>query len=189
MLEAIAKNWWVMLIRGIAAVVFGILAFTWPGITLTVLIILFGAYALIDGISAVGFGVTSYRTDRSWWEMMLVGVLGIIAGIVAFLYPGMTAVALLVVIGVWAVIRGIFEIIAAIRLRQVIAHEWLLGIAGILSIAFGVIILARPLIGALAVVWLIGFWALLFGVAAIALSLRLQRVKHRLETHPTVPPM
>jgi uncharacterized membrane protein HdeD (DUF308 family) len=180
MLQDIASNWWVLLIRGIAAIAFGIAAFSWPGITLAVLVILYGVYALLDGVAAIGFGVANHSTHQSWWEMIFVGALGIIAGIVTLLWPGLTVVVLLAVIGIWAIVRGIVEIVAAVRLRKMIAHEWLLAAAGVLSITFGVIVLARPLIGALAIVWLTGFGALLFGVTAVALSLRLQRVNHRL---------
>jgi uncharacterized membrane protein HdeD (DUF308 family) len=186
MLQALARNWWVLLIRGIAAILFGILAFTWPGITLAVLVILYGIYALIDGASAIGLGMASFRRDRSWWEMVSLGILGVAAGIITFMWPGITTIALLVIIAVYAIVRGVLEIVAAIRLRKVIPHEWLLALAGVLSIIFGVIMLARPLIGALAIVWLIGFWAILFGVTAVALSLRLYTFKKQLEpTSPT----
>ena len=190
MLEAIAKNWWALLIRGIAAIMFGIVAFMWPGITLTALVLLFGMYALIDGLSAIRFGAASYqRSESSWWEMMLVGVLGVFVAIITFLWPGITAMALLVVIGIWAIVRGIMEIAAAIRLRKVLTHEWLLALAGVLSIVAGIIILARPQLGALAIVWLIGFWAILVGIIATILAFRLLGIKHRLEKLPTIPTM
>lgn len=189
MLQEIAGNWWVLLIRGIAAILLGIFAFTWPGITLAILVIMFGIYALLDGVSAIGFGFANYRTDNSWWEMGLIGLLGILAGIITLIWPGITLIALLVVIGVWAIIRGVVEIFAAIRLRKMIAHEWLLILAGVLSMVFGAIVLLRPWMGAMAIVWLTGVWAILFGITAIALSVRLNRVKHRLEAGPTSSPM
>lgn len=182
MLQDIVHNWWVLLIRGIAAIIFGIMAFSWPGITLAVLVILYGAYALVDGVSAIGFGIANHKTQHSWWEMILIGVLGIIAGLIALIWPGLTVIALLTLLGVWAIFRGIIEIVAAVRLRKLIAHEWLLAIGGILSIAFGVIILARPLVGALVVVWITGFAALLFGATAVALSFRLHRLVNVLTT-------
>ena len=152
--------------RDLLAILFGIMAFVWPGITLFALVVLFGAYALLDGITAIVLGIAA-RTERSgdtpvrreWWAMILVGVLGIAAGIITF-WPGITAFALLIVIAVTAIVRGIAEVIAAIRLRKYIEHEWLLGFAGVISIAFGVVLLARPAIGALAVVWAIGAWAM-----------------------------
>jgi len=159
----------------------------WPGITLTALVLLFGMYALIDGLSAIRFGAAGYRTESSWWEMMLVGILGVLVAIVTFLWPGITAMALLVVIGVWAIVRGIMEIAAAIHLRKVLTHEWLLALTGVLSIVAGIIILARPKLGALAIVWLIGFWAILVGIVATILAFRLLNVKHRLEKLPTMP--
>jgi uncharacterized membrane protein HdeD (DUF308 family) len=194
MLYSIARNWWLLLIRGIFAVLFGLVAFIWPAITLYALVVLYGAYALMDGIAAVIFGIGA-RVDKSadapaprgWWGMVLVGVLGIAAGILTFLWPGITAVALLIVIAVTAIVRGAAEIAAAIRLRKYIEHEWLLGLAGALSIVFGVVLIARPQIGALAVIWTIGAWAMVFGIMAIVLSLRLRAAKMRLEGGGTRP--
>ncbi|HOA75447.1 MAG TPA: HdeD family acid-resistance protein [Phycisphaerae bacterium] len=188
MLYAIARNWWMLLIRGIAAIVFGVLAFFWPGITLLVLVLLFAAYALVDGVTAIGLAAVGRTGERAWWEMMLVGILGVAAGIIAFVWPGLTAFVLLLVIAFWAIARGIFEIAAAIQLRKALTNEWLLILAGALSILFGVLLLFWPAAGALAVVWMIGIYAILLGVVSIALSLRLHHVKDRLEaTTPTSP--
>lgn len=190
MLLSVTRSWWVLLIRGIAAILFGILAFSMPGLTLFALVALYGAYALVDGIAAISMGIASRgqptsagvgETRRSWGGMIAVGVLGILAGIVTFVWPGMTALALLVIIAVTSIVRGIAEIAAAIRLRKLIEHEWLLGFAGVLSIAFGVVLLARPVVGALAVVWLIGAWALLFGFVTTVLAFRLRAHRNRLE--------
>ncbi|HON68581.1 MAG TPA: HdeD family acid-resistance protein [Phycisphaerae bacterium] len=177
-----------LLIRGIAAIVFGVLAFFWPGITLLVLVLLFAAYALVDGVTAIGLAAVGRTGERAWWEMMLVGILGVAAGIIAFVWPGLTAFVLLLVIAFWAIARGIFEIAAAIQLRKALTNEWLLILAGALSILFGVLLLFWPAAGALAVVWMIGIYAILLGVVSIALSLRLHHVKDRLEaTTPTSP--
>jgi uncharacterized membrane protein HdeD (DUF308 family) len=185
MLLSIERNWWVLLLRGIFAILFGVMAFAWPGITLWALVILYGVYALLDGITAVGLGFAAHGeaqgAGRAWWEMVLVGALGIAAGIVTFVWPGVTATALLIIIAAWAIVRGIAEIVAAIRLRKMIEHEWMLGFAGLLSVAFGVILLARPVAGALAMVWVIGAWAILFGIVAIVLSLKLRARKNRRE--------
>ncbi|MFO0590556.1 MAG: HdeD family acid-resistance protein [Polyangiaceae bacterium] len=178
---AIARNWWVLLLRGVLALALGILAFAWPGMTLFVLVALFGAYMLVDGVAAIALGVGARHEGRNWWEMALVGALGIAAGVVAFFWPGITALALVVIIGVAAIVRGVVEIGAAIRLRRLIEHEWLLGLAGVVSIAFGVLLLMRPGIGMLALLWWFGIWAMVFGVVAIAQSLRLLSVKNRLE--------
>lgn len=189
MLQAIVRNWWVLLVRGLAAILFGILAFVWPGITLLVLILLFAAYALVDGVSAIALAVAGRSADRSWWEMLLVGILGVAAGVIAFMWPGVTAAALLILIAAWAIARGIFEIAAAVKLRKVLEHEWLLIVAGVLSVLFGIALLVWPAAGALTVVWLIGIYAILFGVVAVAESLRLHSIKTRTEgTTRGVPP-
>ncbi len=181
MLAAICDRWWVLLIRGMCAVLFGAIAFASPGLTLWALILLFAVYALIDGISGVilGFGAAG---GRPWWEMILLGLLGVIAGVLAFLWPGLTAVVLLYVIGFWAIVKGVLEISAAIKLRKVLEHEWWLILSGLLSIAFGAILFARPGAGALAMVLVIGAYAVVVGVMMIALSLRLRSLRGKLAT-------
>lgn len=182
MLLAIVRNWWVLLVRGICAVLFGLLAFSWPGLTLFVLVLLYGAYALADGITAIALAFASGRHDgRMWWQMLIVGLLGIAAGVVTFAWPGVTALVLLVLIACWAIVRGIFEIAAAIRLRKVIEHEWMLAAAGVLSVLFGIVLLARPGPGALALIWVIGAFALIWGAVAIGLSFKLRGLKVRWE--------
>jgi uncharacterized membrane protein HdeD (DUF308 family) len=173
--NALAKNWWVLLIRGLLAVMFGILAFVLPGLTLLMLVLLYGIYALADGLTAVWVGGRS----RAWW-FLLVGVLGIIVGILTFIYPGITTVALLYLIAAWAVVRGIFEIIAAIQLRKEISNEWMLILGGILSILFGVVLIVNPTAGALAMIWVIGAYALVFGLIMIVLAFRLRGLPERL---------
>jgi uncharacterized membrane protein HdeD (DUF308 family) len=177
MLSTIVQLWWVLLLRGSGATLFGVFAIVWPGVTLWLLIIVFGAYALVDGMAGIALGITGRVNGRSWWEMILLGLLGVLAGVVAFLWPGLTAVILLLIIASWAIIRGILEIIAAIKLRKVIDGEWLLILSGLLSVAFGVLLFLRPGVGALAVMWLIGIYMIVFGITAIVLSLRLRRSK------------
>ena len=174
MREHLARNWWMLAIRGLAGVLFGLSAFFWPGITLAVLIMLFGAYAIVDGAFAIG-AAFRYRTENgSWWALLLEGVLSVIAGLVAFAMPGITAIALVYVIAFWAIATGIFEIVAAVRLRREMEGEWLLALTGVLSIALGVIMVVRPGTGALALVWLIGAYALVFGALLLALAFRLR---------------
>ena len=182
MLLGLTKRWWVLLLNGLAAIAFGVIAFTRPGITLFALVFLFGIYAFLDGITAISASLAA-RTQRgqSWWQMLLIGILGILAGFTSFMWPHITAVALLLVIGVWAIIRGVLEIIAAIELRKVIEHEWMLGLAGVASLLFGAILLARPGVGALAMVWMIGAFALVHGVLLVAFSFRVKAMKSRLE--------
>jgi uncharacterized membrane protein HdeD (DUF308 family) len=175
-LEAFAKNWWVLLIRGILAVLFAVMAFTFPGLTLVTLVLLYGVYAFADGLTAIWVGGTA----RAWWFVLL-GILGVGVGICTFIYPGITAVALLYLIAAWAVVRGVFEIVTAIQLRKEISNEWLLVIAGVLSVLFGVALVANPAAGALAVVWIIGTYALIFGLMMIALAFRLRGLSRRSE--------
>jgi uncharacterized membrane protein HdeD (DUF308 family) len=174
MITAVARNWWVFLVRGLAAILFGILAFLWPGITLFVLVLFWGAYALVDGIFALIAAFSGQAAQQRWWVLLLEGLLGIAAGIVTFLWPGMTAIALLYLIAAWAIVGGVLEIAAAIRLRQEIEGEWLLALSGVASIIFGVLMVIWPGAGALAVVWLIAGYAIVFGVLMIALAFRLR---------------
>ena len=174
MITMLARNWWVLAIRGVAAILFGVGAFLWPEITLTVLVLLFGAYALVDGIFAVVAGISVRKEQERWWMMVLEGLAGIVIGVLTFLWPGVTALVLLFFIAAWAIITGIFEIAAAIRLRKEIEGELLMGLAGLASVIFGVLLIVQPAAGAFAVVWLIGAYALLFGVLLIILALRLR---------------
>ncbi|WP_288132077.1 HdeD family acid-resistance protein [Microbulbifer sp.] len=179
MLRLMADNWWVALLRGLFAVLFGVLTFVWPGITLLSLIILFGAYTLVDGVVAI-YGAIQGRGQASksslWW-LLFVGITGIAAGILTFFYPQVTGLVLVVFIGAWALVRGIFEIIGAVRLRKEIDHEWLLICAGVLSVIFGLVLLMKPGAGALALLWLIGGYAILFGLILVWLAFRLRRLK------------
>jgi uncharacterized membrane protein HdeD (DUF308 family) len=168
-LEIFARNWWALLIRGILAVLFAVLAFTRPDVTLVTLVLLYGVYALADGLTALYVGGIARA-----WSFLLSGVLGVIVGIYTFFYPGITAVALLYLIAAWAIIRGVFDIVTAIQLRKETSNEWAMILAGILSIIFGVALVANPAAGALAVVWIIGIYALVFGLMMIVLAFRLR---------------
>src|SRR5215467_9512450 len=117
MIEALKRGWWLLVLRGVCAVLFGILTFVWPGITLVTLVLLFGAYALIDGVLALIKAVTD-RSAEGWWALLIEGLAGILFGILTFAYPGITAQVLLYLIGAWAIVTGIFEIVAALRLRE-----------------------------------------------------------------------
>lgn len=176
-LETLARYWWAFILRGVVAILFGIAAWVWPGLTLTALIILFGAYALVDGIFAVVAGILSARENRRWWTEVLVGVAGIVAGIATWVWPGLTALALLYLIAAWAIASGVFEIAAAIELRRVIDNEWALGIGGALSILFGLLLILFPGSGALGLLWLVGAYAILFGIALIVLGWRLRGLR------------
>jgi uncharacterized membrane protein HdeD (DUF308 family) len=175
-------NWWAFVLRGIFAIIFGVLTFLWPGMALLTLVLLFGAYAIVDGVFNI---VASFRAtgagQQRWWVLLLEGIVSIIAGLVAFFMPGLTALALLYLIAAWAVVTGALEIAAAIRLRRQIRGEWLLALAGVLSIVFGVLLFLFPGPGALAVVLWIGAYAIAFGVLLIVLGVRLRRWERSVE--------
>jgi len=174
-----ARNWWAVLIRGIAAVIFGILALILPGLTLRVLVALFGAYALVDGVFSIVAAVRAIERRRSFGWLLFEGIVGIIAGLLTFFYPGLTALVLLYFIAAWAILTGISEIVEAIELRQRIHNEWLLVLGGVASIIFGILLFLFPGGGALTIIWLIGIYAIIFGVLLIGLSLRLRGMHER----------
>jgi uncharacterized membrane protein HdeD (DUF308 family) len=174
MLIVFTSSWWSLVLRGIAAILFGVLAFIWPHITLTALVFLFGAYALVDGAFAIAAGIRSHGENKRWWMLLLEGLLSLAAGVIAFLVPAITAWALLILIAAWAIGTGVFQIVAAIQLRKQITGEWLLVLAGIFSLIFGFALLFNPTAGALAVVWLIGVYSIIFGVLLVALGVKLK---------------
>jgi len=174
----LSRNWWVFLLRGILAVIFGILALIWPGTTLLTLIILFGAYALVDGIFAIIAGVAGYGTTERWWAEVIEGVLGMVIGLMTLLWPGATALVVLYFIAAWAIVTGILEIAAAIQMRRYISGEWLLFLSGAVSVLFGVLLFIFPEAGALSLIAFIGAFAILFGILLIVLALRLRSLPH-----------
>jgi len=175
LVRTLAERWWVWLLRGIVAILFGVLAFTQPGMTLRTLVLFYGAFVLVDGASAVAVG---FMTKT--WGLIVSGILGILAGILTFAYPGITELVLLYIIASWALLTGILEIIAAVQFRKEIQGEWVLGINGALSILIGLWMVARPGAGLLSIVWLIGCYATLFGIVMIALAFRLKGLGKRL---------
>lgn len=173
--DLLARNWWLLALRGLAGVLFGILAFIWPGITLVALVFLFGAFALVNGILSLILAWNAPKGFPRFGSLILGGILGIAAGIITFFLPGITALGLLIMIAAWAIATGILEIVAAINLRKVITNEWLWVLAGILSVIFGVLLLLQPAAGALVLVWWIGAYALVFGIVLMILAFRLRR--------------
>jgi uncharacterized membrane protein HdeD (DUF308 family) len=170
--SALSLGWWRLLLRGLAAIAFGILTWYQPGISLATLILLFGFYSLADGILATWTAFAGRKDDNAWWALLFSGLVGIGVGIVTFTSPGVTALALLFYIAIWAISRGVLEIVAAIRLRKEIEGEWLLILGGLASVLFGAILIARPGAGALAIIWLIATYAVLFGIIMVALAFR-----------------
>ncbi len=173
-IEAFAANWWAVALRGVAAIVFGVLTFAWPGITLVALVLLFGAYALVEGIFNVVAAVMRRGREQPWWMLLAEGLVSIAAGLITFSWPGITALVLLYVIAFWAVVTGVLEIVAAVRLRQRIAGEMWLAVSGVLSVVFGVLVALMPGAGALAVVFWIGAYAIVFGALLLGLAFRLR---------------
>ena len=175
MVETLAHNWWTYVLRGVAAIIFGLLAYFWPAITFAVLVLFFGAYALWDGVFAL---INAFRTggDRRW-ALILEGIAGIAAGLITFFWTGAASLALLLVIGAWAIVTGIFEIVAAIRLRKEIEGEWLLLLSGVVSVLFGIAVAIWPAAGLVAVTWMIGAYAIIFGVLLIVLGFRLRTIR------------
>lgn len=176
----LATNWWAVALRGVAAIIFGILTFAFPGITLELLVLWFGVYAIFDGIFNLLAAWRHPDPAQRWWVLAIEGIVGIAAGGLTFIWPAITAVVLLFLIAVWAIVTGILEIAAAVRLRRAIAGEWLLALMGVLSVFFGFLLILAPVAGALAVVWWIGAYALLFGILMVALALRLRALTPRI---------
>lgn len=174
MLHALARNWWTWLVRGIAAVIFGILAWLWPGATWVAIAILFGAYALVDGIFAIIATFRAAETQQRWWPFLIEGIVGILIAAITFYDIRITLLALYWTIAAWAFLTGIFEIVAGVQLRKHIANEIWLIVGGIASIAFGALMIWFPLAGALAIIWLISAYAIVFGIIMIGFALRLR---------------
>jgi uncharacterized membrane protein HdeD (DUF308 family) len=172
--STLSRNWWLLVLRGVVAIVFGVLAWAEPGITLAALVLLFGAYSMADGILCLWTAIAGPKGHEYWWLVLLQGLVGIGIGLLSFFAPGITALALLFYIAIWAIATGTLEIAAAIRLRKEIDNEWLLLLAGLASVAFGVVLAAQPAAGALAVLWLIGSYAILFGVLLLILAFKVR---------------
>jgi uncharacterized membrane protein HdeD (DUF308 family) len=180
MMVVLAHNWWALVLRGVFAILFGVMAFAWPGITLGAMVLLYGAYALIDGVFAIVAAVTGRRQGMPWWALLIEGIAGIAIGVMTFAWPGITALVLLCLIAAWATVTGVFEIIAAIQLRKEIRGEWILALSGVLSILLGVLLVSRPTVGLLWIVWMTGAYAIVFGSLLLTLGFRLRRVSRDL---------
>lgn len=178
MLRALSESWWLFLVRGIIAVLFGLAAIVWPELTITTLVIVFGAYAVIDGVIAIIGGFQSRDGNDQWWVYVLIGLAGIIVGIWAMLFPGLTAIGLLYFIAAWLLITGVLQIIYAIRVRREISNEWLLVLSGVLSTILGIVFMIFPGSGAISLIWVIGFYAIFFGGMLVVLAFRLRGLKN-----------
>ena len=178
---------WMLMLRGVAALVFGVLALVWPDLTLIWFVAMFAVFALFTGGASIVAALKSRRVDRRWWLPLLLGVVSVVAGIAALVYPGLTTLVLALVMGANAIVTGALDIAIAMRLRRVLRGGWLMALSGIVSILFGVLVFAFPGAGALAMVWLISFYALATGALLLGLGWRMRRVAHEGHTPHPVP--
>ncbi len=174
MIQVLAKNWRALELRGALTIIFGLIALFLPGITLLAMVLVFGIYAFGEGMLLLYMSFNRRNTD--WWVTLLQGLVGVGAGIVTFAWPAITAVTLLVIIALWALVTGILEIVGAIRLRKEIRGEWLLVLSGVLSLVFAYILLRNPAAGALALVWVIGVYAVVFGILMMGLGIKVRKM-------------
>ena len=174
LLHTLSRYWWLVLLRGIAFIVFGVLAFMWPGLTLVTLVLFWGAFALVDGVLALAQAIMGGSMGPRWW-LALIGVAGIAAGILTFMWPALTALLLLTFIACWAIVLGVFQIAGAIKLRKEIDNEWTLILGGVLSVLFGLVLLIAPGPGAVGLIWVIASYAVVFGVLLVMLAFRLKK--------------
>jgi uncharacterized membrane protein HdeD (DUF308 family) len=175
MLEMLSHNWWMLLVRGFAAILLGLSALLLPGITLNVLVTVFAAYLFVDGFFLIASAITRRAYSR-WWLTLLEGVLGIGAGIAAFMFPGATVLTFFYIVAAWAIITGAFQVVNAIELRRQIDNEWWMILGGAISILWGGLLLARPAEGILTLLWLFGVAAIIFGVMLALLAFRVRRI-------------
>jgi len=182
MLDMLGRKWWLYVVRGALAIVFGLLALIWPDQIKLALVLVFGIYAMADGIFSVTTGIVTAPYFKHWWAVLLEGIAGILVGAVTFINPNITGFALLFLFAAWAVVTGAFEIVAAIQLRRLIVGEWALILSGLLSIILGVLLFVFPAAGVVSLVWVIGIYAVLFGTTMIILAIRLRGLWHELES-------
>jgi uncharacterized membrane protein HdeD (DUF308 family) len=173
-LGQLARNWWMLAVRGAIGILFGVIAILVPGLALTALILVFGAYAFVDGVFAIGTGMRKDENNARDWSLIVVGIAGVVAGIFAFVSPTLSAIALLFVIAAWAIVRGVFELVAAWRLRSAGRGVYALAVSGAVSLAFGLLIYVSPGAGALAIIFWIGAWSIVMGAALVILAFRLR---------------
>lgn len=184
---ALARNWWSLVIRGILGIVIGLITFLWPGITLMALVFLFAGYALVDGAVSLAGAVHAAQAHERWAALLIEGLLGIVAAVITVLWPAITALGLVLVIAAWAILTGVAEVVAAVRLRRHISGEWLLALAGFASIVFGVLVAAVPLAGALVIAIWFGVYALVFGIMLLVLGFRLRTWERAIPGHGGIP--
>jgi uncharacterized membrane protein HdeD (DUF308 family) len=181
LLSQLSRDWWHFAVRGLLAIVFGIMALIWPEPTKLALVLMFAAFALVNGIVTVATGIGTRNYFKQWWALLLEGLTGIVIAALTFMWPNIAANILLYVIAIWAILTGIFEIMAAIELRDVIVGESVMILYGLLSVAFGILLFVFPSAGAVGIVWAIGFFAIAAGTAEIVVAFRLRGLGRELE--------
>ena len=174
MISTLSRNWWTFVVRGIFAILFGAAALLLPELTLIMMVWMFGAYALVDGLFEIVTAVVRREDYDRWWLLLIEGIFGAALGVVTFVWPGITGMVLFILIVSWALVTGILEIAAAVRLRKILEKEWLLALSGVLSILLGILMLVWPGYSVIALAWMIGIYAVIFGLALIALGVRLK---------------
>jgi uncharacterized membrane protein HdeD (DUF308 family) len=184
-LTQLSRDWWHFAVRGVLAILFGVLTLVWPKSAITALVLLFGAFVLVDGIVAVVSGIQSREYFKQWWALLLEGLTGIVIAVMTFIWPGTAAVVLLYFIAAWAILTGIFEIVAALEFRNVIPGEWATFLAGVLSILLGILLFAYPSAGAVGMVWAIALYAIAAGIMEIVFAFRLRGLGQKLEPKQT----
>jgi uncharacterized membrane protein HdeD (DUF308 family) len=180
--DMLSRYWWTTLFRGVLWMLFGVFAIFQPGISLVLLTLLFGVLALADGIASIAIAIAGRTTNDSWWILLLSGIAALGIGLLTLANPQITASALLIYIAVWAIVTGLFEIAASIRLRKEIHGEIWVALAGLVSVAFGVFLLARPGVGALALLWAIAFYAIVFGMVQVVMAFEARGFARMLRT-------
>lgn len=174
MLTQLTRNWWAVALRGVLAILYGVMAFVLPGLTLEILVLFFGAYMLVDGVFTMFAAFTDRSGHESWWVLLLEGLVGVAAGMITVFRPGLATIVLVYMISFWAIVTGVLEIVAAIQLRKEIQGELLLLLSGVLSLVLGIFLLV-PGVGELTVAWIIGWYAILFGAMLLGLGFRLRK--------------
>jgi uncharacterized membrane protein HdeD (DUF308 family) len=185
LLNRLSRDWWHFAVRGVLAIVFGILALVWPKSAITALVLLFGAFVLVDGIIAVVSGIQLREYFKYWWALLLEGLTGIVIAVLTFIWPQITALVLLYFIAAWAILTGIFEIVAALEFRNVMPGEWATFLAGLLSVVLGVILFVYPSAGAVGMVWAIALYAIAAGITEIVIAFRLRGLGQKLQPKQT----
>jgi uncharacterized membrane protein HdeD (DUF308 family) len=185
-LTQIFRYWWLLAARGALAIVFGVLALIWPEPIKLSLVLLFGAFALTDGSLAAAAGIALSGYFERWWALLLEGLTGFVIGVLTFSWPNVTGLVLYYFIAAWAVITGIFEIVAAIQFRRVISREWAMILSGLVSVLFGIVLFVFPAVGAVTLVWLIGIYAIAIGIMEMIFAFRLRGLWREFETTTSI---